>query len=198
MTASADDMSGPTSRIFFSQRLRLHYVDWGNPARAAAAAGAWRARSLPQLGLGRRARCAMTGTSSRPICAAMATANGRPTAITAWPAIIYDLAQLVHQQQLAPVTIIAHSLGGNIALRYAGIYPDKVAKLVAIEGMGPSPRMLAERLQAEPIAERMQQLDRRAARARPAACRGATPRSRRRSSACRRRTSTSRPSRRGI
>ena len=22
---------GPTSRIYFSQRLRLHYVDWGNP-----------------------------------------------------------------------------------------------------------------------------------------------------------------------
>ncbi len=25
------DMPGPTSRIFFSQRLRLHYVDRGNP-----------------------------------------------------------------------------------------------------------------------------------------------------------------------
>src|SRR6516164_886165 len=25
------DSSGPTSRIYFSQRLRLHYVDWGNP-----------------------------------------------------------------------------------------------------------------------------------------------------------------------
>ena len=25
-----DETSGPTSRIFFSQRLRLHYVDWGN------------------------------------------------------------------------------------------------------------------------------------------------------------------------
>ena len=24
-------MLGPTSRIYFSQRLRLHYVDWGNP-----------------------------------------------------------------------------------------------------------------------------------------------------------------------
>ena len=23
--------SGPTSRVYFSQRLRLHYVDWGNP-----------------------------------------------------------------------------------------------------------------------------------------------------------------------
>src|ERR1700759_5795110 len=25
------DMPGPTSWVYFSQRLRLHYVDWGNP-----------------------------------------------------------------------------------------------------------------------------------------------------------------------
>ena len=31
--ASTDlEGSGPTSRIYFSQRLRLHYVDWGNPS----------------------------------------------------------------------------------------------------------------------------------------------------------------------
>jgi pimeloyl-ACP methyl ester carboxylesterase len=58
---------------------------------------------------------------------------------------IYDVAQLVHQQALAPVTIIAHSLGGVIALRYAGIYPDAVKKLVAIEGLGPPPARLKER-----------------------------------------------------
>ena len=68
---------------------------------------------------------------------------------------VYDLAQLVHQQQLAPVTIIAHSLGGNIALRYAGIYPEAVAKLVAIEGLGPVADALAERDGAKTIAERM-------------------------------------------
>ena len=45
---------------------------------------------------------------------------------------IYDLAQLVHQQRLAPVTLVAHSLGGNIALRYAGIYPDTVVRLSLI------------------------------------------------------------------
>jgi pimeloyl-ACP methyl ester carboxylesterase len=67
---------------------------------------------------------------------------------------IYDLAQLIHQQHLAPVTIIAHSLGGNIALRYAGIYPEAVAKLIAIEGIGPPPRVLAERRE-KTIAERM-------------------------------------------
>src|SRR6185369_1328315 len=67
---------------------------------------------------------------------------------------IYDLAQLIHGQRLAPVTIVAHSLGGNIALRYAGIYPDTVAKLVSIEGLGPSPRKRAER-SAKTIADRM-------------------------------------------
>jgi pimeloyl-ACP methyl ester carboxylesterase len=65
---------------------------------------------------------------------------------------IYDLAQLVHQQRLAPVTIVAHSLGGNIALRYAGIYPEAVARLAVIEGLGP--RWAAERA-ARSIAERM-------------------------------------------
>src|SRR5205085_9317933 len=56
--------------------------------------------------------------------------------------------------RLAPVTIIAHSLGGNIALRYAGVYPAAVARLVAIEGLGPSPRSIAERA-GRNIAERM-------------------------------------------
>jgi pimeloyl-ACP methyl ester carboxylesterase len=35
-------------------------------------------------------------------------------------------------------------MGGNISLRYTGLYPDNVSKLVAIEGLGPSPKMLKE------------------------------------------------------
>jgi pimeloyl-ACP methyl ester carboxylesterase len=69
-------------------------------------------------------------------------------------AFIYDLAQLIHQQELAPITIIGHSLGGNIALRYTGIYPDNVRRLVAIEGVGASPEKTAERARV-PLAERM-------------------------------------------
>jgi len=30
MTNQPDTTIGPTSRVYFSQRLRLHYVDWGN------------------------------------------------------------------------------------------------------------------------------------------------------------------------
>jgi pimeloyl-ACP methyl ester carboxylesterase len=69
-------------------------------------------------------------------------------------AYVYDFAQLIHQKGLAPVTIVAHSLGGSITLRYAGIFPETVGKLVAIEGMGPSPEMLAMRAKRS-VQERM-------------------------------------------
>jgi len=36
-----------------------------------------------------------------------------------------------------PLTLVGHSLGGVIALAYAGAFPDTVRKVVAIEGMGP-------------------------------------------------------------
>src|SRR3546814_20172295 len=55
------------------------------------------------------------------------------------------LAQLIHQLDLGPLSIVAHSMGGNIALRYTGLDPENVRKLVAIEGLGPSPKVLAER-----------------------------------------------------
>ena len=76
---------------------------------------------------------------------------------------VYDLAQLIHQQKLAPVTIVAHSLGGNIALRYAGLYPENVAKLVAIEGLGPSPEDGGRALR-QGLPRAHARLDRRAAR----------------------------------
>jgi len=144
---------GPTSRTYFSQRLRLHYVDWGNPDKP------------PLLLLhGGRDHCRnwdWTATALRDEWHVIAP-DLRGHGDSQWSldgsytmaGYIYDLAQLIHQQHLAPVAIIAHSLGGNIALRYAGIYPDAVARLVAIEGLGPPPRALAER-KARGIAERM-------------------------------------------
>lgn len=136
--------SGPTSRVFFSQRLRLHYVDWGNP-------------DAPPLLLlhGGRDHCrnwdwvAQDLRKDWHIIAPDLRGHGD----SQWSqdgsyrmdSYIYDLAQLIHQQKMAPLTLIAHSLGGNIALRYTGLYPETVKKLVAIEGLGPSPRSIAKR-----------------------------------------------------
>jgi pimeloyl-ACP methyl ester carboxylesterase len=149
-----NDRAGPTSRIFFSQRLRLHYVDWGN------------AGAPPLLLLhGGQDHCRNWDWVAERLCRDwhIIAPDLRGHGDSQWSAdghygmasYLYDLAQLIHQQDLAPVDIVAHSLGGNIALRYAGIYPEKVRRLVAIEGLGPSPKMLAERLKRS-IAERLQ------------------------------------------
>ena len=145
--------SGPTSRIYFSQRLRLHYVDWGNP-------------DAPPLLLlhGGRDHCRNWDWVAADLCRDhhVIAPDLRGHGDSAWSAaghytmanFIYDFAQLIHQQRLAPVTIIAHSLGGNIALRYAGIYPENVRRIVAIEGLGPGPGQDAVS-DGDPMAERM-------------------------------------------
>ncbi|MBO0709642.1 MAG: alpha/beta hydrolase [Acetobacteraceae bacterium] len=144
---------GPTSRIFFSQRLRLHYVDWGNPDRPALLllhGGRDHCRNWDWVADALRGEWHIIAPDLRGHGDSAWSQAGNYT----MAAFIYDLAQLIHQQRLAQVTIVAHSLGGNIALRYAGTYPENVRKLVAIEGLGPSPRRIAEHAQ-DGIAGRM-------------------------------------------
>lgn len=145
--------SGPTSRVYFSQRLRLHYVDWGNP-------------DAPPLLLlhGGRDHCRNWDWVAEdlrkdwhiiaPDLRGHGDSQWSPDGNYRMDGYIYDLHQLIHQQHLAPVSIIAHSLGGNIALRYTGLYPEAVKQLVAIEGLGPSPRSVAKRAHLT-LAERM-------------------------------------------
>lgn len=136
------DTVGPTSRTFTSQRLRLHYVDWGN-------------REAPPLLLvhGGRDHCRNWDWVARrlrkdwhviaPDLRGHGDSEWSKSANYSMAAYIYDLAQLVHQQKLAPVTIVGHSLGGAITVRYAGIYPEHVRRIVAIEGLGRSPKSQA-------------------------------------------------------
>ena len=144
---------GPTSRIFFSQRLRLHYVDWGNreaPPLLLVHGGRDHCRNWDWVAQRLRKDYHIIAPDLRGHGDSEWAATGQyPMA-----GYIYDLAQLIHQQKLSPVTIIAHSLGGNISLRYTGIYPETVKRLVAIEGLGPSPKVMAERA-GNSIGERM-------------------------------------------
>ncbi len=144
---------GPTSHSYISQRLRLHYVDWGNPA------------APPLLLLhGGRDHCrnwdwvAQRLRGDWHVIAPDLRGHGdsafSPSGDYSMSAFVYDLAQLIHQGRLAPLRIIAHSLGGSIALRYAGIYPEAVERLAVIEGLGPPPARLAERSGAD-VAQRL-------------------------------------------
>ena len=134
---------GPTSRVFFSQRLRLHYVDWGNPGAAPLVlvhGGRDHCRNWDWVATVMRRDWHVIAPDLRGHGDSQWSTDGYYN----MPGYIYDLAQLIDQQRLAPATIVAHSLGANIALRYTGIFPEKVRRLVAIEGLGPSPKVLAE------------------------------------------------------
>ncbi len=140
---SMKSLPGPTSNRFISQRLRLNYVDWGNP-------------DAPPLILqhGGRDHCRSWDWVAEElrhdwhVIAADLRGHGdsewSPEGHYGMDAFVYDFAQLVHTLDYEQVTIISHSLGGNIATRFAGLYPEKVRKLVNIEGLGPSPESRAE------------------------------------------------------
>ena len=133
---------GPTSHYFYSQRLKLHYVDWGNPDKP-----------LMALIHGGRDHCrnwdwvAQAFREDYHIIAPDLRGHGdsewaRGSEYSMIEHVV-DIAQLLAQTDRFPVTLIGHSLGGGIVLQYSGVYPDRVKKVVAIEGLGPPPNMLA-------------------------------------------------------
>lgn len=134
----------PTSNRFYSQRLKLHYVEWGKPdapvllllhgGRDHCRSWDWTARAL-----------ADRWRVIAPDLRGHGDSDWSPEGDYTFTAFVYDLAQLIHILGDAPVSIVAHSLGGNIAIRYAGLYPAMVRRLVSIEGLGLSPALQAER-----------------------------------------------------
>lgn len=133
----------PVSRHFVSQRLKLHYADWGN-------AGA------PPLILvhGQRDHCrswdwvARTFRHHFHVVAPDLRGHGD----SAWSGgnypmstYVLDLARFLDHLGTGQATIIGHSLGGNIAVRFAGTFPELVTRLVCIEGLGRPPAKQAER-----------------------------------------------------
>ena len=138
-------MIGPTSHFYFSQRLRLHYVDWGNreaPLLVLVHGGRDHCRSWDFLAERLRGDWHVIAPDLRGHGDSQWSSDG--TYLMA--GYIYDLAQLITQQTDGPVAILAHSLGGMISLRYAGAFPERVSSILAIEGLGMSPRWIADRM----------------------------------------------------
>jgi pimeloyl-ACP methyl ester carboxylesterase len=58
-----------------------------------------------------------------------------PDADYTMAAYLLDFANLVEATGAETVTICAHSLGAMVTTRYAGLYPEKVARFINIEGL---------------------------------------------------------------
>lgn len=132
---SATQIVGPASSFYVSQRLKLHFVDWGNedkPPLLLVHGGRDHARNWDWVARALRDEYHVIAPDLRGHGDSAWAIGGQYTL----PEYVLDVAQLIDTLGLAPTRIVAHSMGAAISLFYAGVYPDKVAKLVAIEGMG--------------------------------------------------------------
>jgi pimeloyl-ACP methyl ester carboxylesterase len=142
---------GPTSNSFISQRLKLHYVDWGNPDAPPLIlqhGGADHCRSWDWVAEELR-------HDWHVICPDLrghGDSSWAPDGNYALNAMVYDFAQLVHTLGYDEVTIVAHSMGSLITSRYAGLYPEKVRRFVDVEGLGPDLDYMAKR-EPRPVAD---------------------------------------------
>jgi pimeloyl-ACP methyl ester carboxylesterase len=147
----------PVSHYYYSDRLKLQFWDWGPGSddgdRPADGNHGDHAQALPPLllvhgGLDHARNWDWVARSLRENFHVYAM-DLRGHGNSAWaPGAMYSIAELVLDlatliDLLAgnvpggrPVSLIGHSLGGILTLLYAGLYPDRVRKVIAIEGLG--------------------------------------------------------------
>ncbi len=140
----------PISQYYYSHRLKLHFWDWGDngkPNLLLVHGGRDHARSWD--------RVAEEFSSDFRIIAPDLRGHGDSSwatgAMYSVPEYVVDLSALIDIVGRSPVYLVGHSLGGSVVLMYTGVYPDRVKKLVSIEGYGPPseklvPRDIPERL----------------------------------------------------
>lgn len=158
----------PVAKTFVSDGLTLSYLDWGNEdapvlilvhgIRDHARSWDWVARALQ---------------SEWRVIALDLRGHGdsdwSPDGAYLTPYHLLDFIHLVEALECDTVTIVAHSFGGNPAVRYAALYPGRVERLVLVDAMGPNGPVIARWDELGPLQRTREWLDKQqAASARPA------------------------------
>jgi len=132
-----------SSHFYWSQRLRLHYLDWGVP------------EAPPMLLVHGVQDHAHTWDFLAPhfyenlhLVAPDLRGHGdsdwnRGSAYRHLD-YVYDLVRLIEQRSLQGCVVVAHSMGATVAALLAGGWPHLVSKLVLLEGVGRWPGWFAD------------------------------------------------------
>lgn len=140
----------PISQFYYSHRLKLHFWDWGDngkPNLLLVHGSRDHARSWDLVAAAFRDEYRVLAPDLR----GHGDSGWASGAMYSIPEYVLDISALIDVGGRAPVYLIGHSLGGAVVLQYAGIYPDRVKKVVSIEGYGPAP----EKLVPQPAHERL-------------------------------------------
>jgi pimeloyl-ACP methyl ester carboxylesterase len=143
----------PVSHFFYSHRLKLQFWDWGRegkPVMLLVHGGLDHARSWDWVARVLREDFHVYALDLR----GHGNSAWAPGALYSVAEHVLDLSALADIVQGFPLNIVGHSLGAVVSLLYAGTYPHRVQKVVAIEGVGLPP---ARRLEQTPADERLRQ-----------------------------------------
>lgn len=127
-------MKEPQDRVFESDRLQLHYVihgDESKPPLLLIHGGNDHARSWDFVA----ARLIDSYAVYVPDLRGHGDSGWQSGGAYLRSSYIADLARLIETLDRGPVQIVGHSLGGCVALEYAINFPERVSKLVSIEGL---------------------------------------------------------------
>jgi pimeloyl-ACP methyl ester carboxylesterase len=140
-------VSEPRDKFIDAQGLSLHYLEWGEPVGEPLVlvhgfldqAHSW----SPFV-------AALQELIKQPLWIIAPDCRGHGD--SGWvgaggyyhfPDYVLDLARIVQGLGIKTMKLIGHSMGGTISFLYTGSFPQRVARLVLIEGIGP-PSMAAE------------------------------------------------------
>jgi pimeloyl-ACP methyl ester carboxylesterase len=141
-------MPAPQHRNVDARGLSIHCLEWGEPAGEPIVlvhgfldlAYSWNAfvdrfqRRLPQ---------------PRWIIAPDCRGHGDSGWVGAggyyhFPDYVFDLDCVIQAIAAQRITLIGHSMGGTISFLYTGAFPERIGKLVLIEGVGPAGMSFSE------------------------------------------------------
>jgi pimeloyl-ACP methyl ester carboxylesterase len=125
----------PVSHYYYSDRLKLQFWDWGQdglPPLLLVHGGLDHARNWDWVARSLREHFHVYAMDLR----GHGNSAWAPGALYSIGEHLLDIAALVDALGGGPVHLIGHSLGGILTLLYSGLYPDRVRKVIAIEGLG--------------------------------------------------------------
>ena len=125
----------PEKRTYFSQRLELNYLVWGDeskPPLILIHGTRDHARSWDRIAAALMDRYCIYAPDLRGHGDSQWSIGGEYSIID-YGLDIHALGEAIGRP---PYVVVGHSLGGGVALQYTGAFPEKVTKLVTIEGLG--------------------------------------------------------------
>jgi pimeloyl-ACP methyl ester carboxylesterase len=140
----------PVSHYYYSHRLKLQFWDWGQdnlPPLLLVHGGLDHARNWDWVASSLREHFHVYAMDLR----GHGNSAWAPGSAYTIAEHVLDIATLVDVLGAEKIHLIGHSLGGILTLGYAGLYPERVAKVIAIEGLG----LPAGHRIYKPAAERM-------------------------------------------